>query len=245
MSVLRVTWCLKLLHVRRCNCRLGTYNCDMGSIHLGAIALLSESEGVFTTAQAERMGVPRDALHDAVESGRLERIMRGAYRMIGSGTSYTDGLVAAWKLTAPAKFAHERMRVTEWDGIAVGGSTASSLLGFGDLHLSPYRIYAPKRVNSRNPMVSFAKRLVQRDEVSFIRGLPVTRPERTVFDLVADDEDLSLVADALRDAVHANRDFDCGKLDGFLKGHYGVERGRGIYQELLLESGILDDGEGE
>lgn len=49
----------------------------MGSIHLGAIALLSESEGVFTTAQAERMGVPRDALHDAVESGRLERIMRG------------------------------------------------------------------------------------------------------------------------------------------------------------------------
>ena len=98
VSVLRVTWCLKLLHVRRRNCRLGTYNCDMGSIHLGAIALLSESEGVFTTAQAERMGVPRDALHDAVESGRLERIIRGAYRMIGSGTSYTDGL----KLTAPA-----------------------------------------------------------------------------------------------------------------------------------------------
>lgn len=83
----------------------------MGSIHLGAIALLSESEGVFTTAQAERMGVPRDALHDAVESGRLERIMRGAYRMIGSGSSYTDGLVAAWKLTAPARFAHEPAEV--------------------------------------------------------------------------------------------------------------------------------------
>lgn len=83
----------------------------MGSIHLGAIALLSESEGVFTTAQAERMGVPRDTLHDAVESGRLERIMRGAYRMIGSGSSYTDGLVAAWKLTAPARFAHEPAEV--------------------------------------------------------------------------------------------------------------------------------------
>ena len=35
--------------------------------HLEAIAQLSESEGVFTTAQAERMGIPRDALHDAVD----------------------------------------------------------------------------------------------------------------------------------------------------------------------------------
>lgn len=48
------------------------------SNHIGAIAELSESEGVFTTAQAARMGVPRDALHDAVESGRLGRVVRGA-----------------------------------------------------------------------------------------------------------------------------------------------------------------------
>lgn len=109
------------------------------SNHLEAIAQLSESEGVFTTAQAARMDIPRDALHDAVGSGRLERVMRGAYRMVGSGSSYMDELVAVWKLTASARFAHERMRVAEWDGIAVGGSTASSLLEFGDLHLSPYR----------------------------------------------------------------------------------------------------------
>ena len=37
--------------------------------HLEAIAQLSESEGVFITAQAGRIGIPRDALHDAVESG--------------------------------------------------------------------------------------------------------------------------------------------------------------------------------
>jgi len=71
------------------------------------------------------MGIPRDALHDAVESGRIERIMRGAYRMVGSGSSFTDEPVAIWKLTAPAKFTHERLRVSEWDGIVVGGSTAS------------------------------------------------------------------------------------------------------------------------
>ena len=32
-------------------------------------------------------------------------------------------------------------------------------------------------------------REVARDEVSFASGLPVTTPERTIFDLVADDED--------------------------------------------------------
>lgn len=77
------------------------------SNHIEKIAELSESEGVFTTAQAARMGIPRDALHDAVESGRLVRVVRGAYRMVGSGSSFTDELAAIWKLTAPATFSHE------------------------------------------------------------------------------------------------------------------------------------------
>ena len=51
------------------------------------------------------------------------------------------------------------------------------------------------------------KRKVARDEVTFVQGLPVTRPERIVFDLVLDDEDLSLVADVLREAAYVNREF--------------------------------------
>jgi hypothetical protein len=211
------------------------------SNHVKKIAQLSESEGVFTTAQAARMGIPRDALHDAVESGRLVRIMQGAYRMVGSGPSYTDGLAATWKLTAPSRFTHERMRASEWDGIAVGGSTASALLGVGDLHLSPYRIYAPRRINSRNPSASFAKRDVPRDDVTFETGLPVTRPERTVFDLVADDVDLSLVADVLGDASRKYPDFDYGKLAQLLEGRYGVKRGKDVYQTLLRDSDALGE----
>jgi hypothetical protein len=145
--------------------------------HMPAIAELSEAEGVFTTAQAERMGITRDALHDAVESGRLDRVVRGAYRMVGSGSTYADELIAIWKLTDPSAFSHERMRFDTWDGIAVGGHTAASLLGIGDFHLSPYRIYAPRRINSRNPVADFAKRHVSREEVAFTQGLPVTKAD--------------------------------------------------------------------
>ena len=45
------------------------------------------------------------------------------------------------------------------------------------------------------------------DETSFASGLPVTTPERTIFDLVADGEDPSLVADALRNACAGSRPF--------------------------------------
>lgn len=206
--------------------------------HISSIAELSESEGVFTTAQAVRMGIPRDALHDAAQSGRIERIVRGAYRLVGSGSSQTDELAAIWKLTAPAMFTHERARVEAWDGIAIGGPTAASLLGIGDFYPSPYRIYTPKRINSRNKTVSFAVRNVARDEVSFAEGYPITTPERTIYDLVADDEDQSLVANALRDSCGGGRTFSFHKLKSLLDARYGTRRGARTLASLLADAGI-------
>ncbi|MDO4797899.1 MAG: type IV toxin-antitoxin system AbiEi family antitoxin domain-containing protein [Coriobacteriales bacterium] len=206
--------------------------------YIPTIAELAESEGVFTTSQAERMGIPRDALHDAVESGRLERVVRGAYRMIGSGSEPTDELVAIWKLTSPAQFTHERLVPSNWDGIAVGGSTASAILEIGDLWLAPYRLYAPRRINTRNDSVRFAVRAISYDEVAFRRGVPVTRAERTVFDLVLDGEELSLVADVLGDAAHVDRDFDLGKLASYLRAAYPRGRADRILEGLLADAGL-------
>lgn len=210
--------------------------------HIASIAELSESEGVFTTAQASRMGIPRDALHDAVESGRVERVVRGAYRMIGSGSSYTDELVAVWKLTDPSAFTHERMRYSSWDGVAVGGHTAASLLGYGDFHLTPYRLYAPRRMNTRNPLASFAKRAVCRDEVSLVFGVPVTNAVRTIVDLVRDEEDMSLVADALQDAAYRDRGFDFEGLERLLAKSYSSAKAAKIYGTLLDRIGFGSKG---
>lgn len=174
--------------------------------HIRAIAELSESEGVFTTAQAARLGITRDALHDAVGSGRLERVMRGAYRLVGSGSAHTDEIAAIWKLTDPARFTWERMRPDAWDGVAIGGTTAASLQGIGDFFASPYRIYSPKRINSRLKAASFSVRRIGSQDVSWVRGLPLTRLERTLVDLCLDYEDPSLVADAYHDAERAGLD---------------------------------------
>ena len=176
------------------------------SNHIAALNELSASEGVFTTAQAARLGITRNALSQAVTSGRAERIVHGAYRLAGSQGDFTDELAAIWKLTNPATFTHERMQVGAWDGIAIGGSTAASLQNLGDFYLSPYRIYTPRRINSRMKSASFAIRRVDPDDVSWIKGLPVTRPERTLVDLCLDNEEWSLVEDSFNS--EGNLDYD-------------------------------------
>ena len=204
--------------------------------HISAILELAESEGVFTTAQAGRLGIPRDALHDACASGLLERVAHGAYRLMGSGSTEADELVALWKLTSPKLFAHERL--AKWDGVCIGGSSAAYLNGMGDLHLSPYRIYSGKRINSRSPFARFSVRHVSRRDVSFERGIPITRPERTVFDLMLDHEDPSLVADVLRDAASSSGGFNFAKLEEMLVGKFGKVKGEHLLKALLANSGI-------
>lgn len=72
-----------------------SYNCNMKYFsNITAISELSESEGVFTTAQAARMDISRDALAHSCRVGRLERICHGAYRMLGTQCRDTDELNA-------------------------------------------------------------------------------------------------------------------------------------------------------
>lgn len=95
-----------------------------------------------------------------------------------------------------------------WDGIAIGGTSAACILGIGDFWLSPYRIYARKRINSRIAEVSFAVRVVDEEDIAWVDGLPVTKAERTLVDLCLDFEDPSLIGDALRGAARKGLDFD-------------------------------------
>jgi len=81
-------------------------------------------------------------------------------------------------------------------------------------------------------------REVARDEVSFASGFPVATPERTIFDIVADDEDLSLVANALHSACSGSRPFDFNKLEALIDGKYGKNKADRILASLLADAGI-------
>ncbi len=175
------------------------------SRHIAAIRELSASEGVFTTSQAKRIGIPRDALAHAHKAGRIERVCHGAYRLVGAQTRETDDLAAIWKLTDATRFTWERQH--SWDGICIGGITAASLQDMGDFFMSPYQIYAPKRINSRIENARFSKREIAGEDVTWRQGLPLTKPERTLVDLCLDQEDPSLITSAFCDAETKRLDF--------------------------------------
>jgi hypothetical protein len=84
---------------------------------------------------------------------------------------------------------------------------------------------------------TFATRRVEREDVSFSEGLPVTGPERTLVDLVLDDEDPSLVIDALGDAREGG--LDVTSLERLVGSEFGRTK-VGVATRLLLGEGAGD-----
>jgi hypothetical protein len=213
------------------------------SNHTSAINELAATEGVFTAGQAKRFGISNDTLSYACRTGKLERIAKGAYRLTGSQPSPLDELSAIWKLTAPEKMSYERISVSSWDRITIGGTTAASILGVGDFYLSPYRVFAPKRINSRNKGVRFGVREIAHDDVSFTEGFPVTRIERTLLDLCLDKEDPSLVAGALSNAVSkCASSLDYERLEALFVSTLGYDKGEARFASLFADAKIRGKG---
>lgn len=205
--------------------------------NIAAIEDLALSEGgVFTTAQAARLGIPRDALAYAARSGRVERVAQGAYRLAATADDGLDELRAVWKLTAPSTFSYERSKAEGWDGIAVCGPTASYILGIGDFYANSYHISAPMRINSRRRDVRFVRTDVSREDVVWLDGLPVTRPELTIAMLVRLGEDPSLIADAFVDAVrtYGSTSLDINRAKTLL--------GERAFEQVLGDAGIWPGG---
>lgn len=208
------------------------YNCNMSqNSNKDQIVELGASEGVFTAAQAERLGIPRYALSYAVKAHNLEKVAHGAYRLVSSIDDGLDGVRAAYKLTDPSKFTHERIGGA-FDGIVVSGKTAAYMLGIGNYHADPYSIITSVRFNSRRKNVMFRTAAITPREVVWLEGVPVTRPERTIADLYSGGDDVSLVAQAFVDAVrkYGATQFDIRNLQKMI----GIE----AIGELCTAAGI-------
>ncbi len=168
-----------------------------------AVAALEEfaaaQHGYVTRAQAAQAGVGDVLLLRLVADGHLERWEHGIYRFRGTPDLLWAGVWVAWLRLDPEHDAVERARhPTE----IARGPTAAWVYALGDVQPEPYQFWTASRRHIRRPDVRLRTGRPPDQDIAVVEGLPLTTPERTVADMVADGYDIGHVADVIRDATH-------------------------------------------
>lgn len=209
---------------------------------LRELAEISASQwGMFTSAQAAARGVTRLDLSRLADAGDLERISQGVYKNAGAPAGSFLDVRAAWLSSEPGRLASERLNDGH-HGVVVSGQTAAWLHDIGDLRSNRTELTAPTRRQTQRADVHYRQRDLSAKDVTIRDGLPVTTPERTIADLIEDRADLSIVANALRDASR-KYELDLGRLEANLAplaARNGFRKGDGaaLLHQLLAIAGM-------
>jgi len=190
--------------------------------------------GLVTTRQAAAAGVSRLQLSRMTAAGVLERIAHGVYRMAGVPEQQHEEILVAWLSVS------EGGRTGDESPVIVGGAAAARLHGLGDLWVDAVDLVCERRRTSRNPRVRMRTLALPAADVTLVEGIPVMTPMRTLADLVEQWVDLSLVADALRDA-DARGVADLRELAQHLAplaARDGLPSGAVFAEQLQLDAGI-------
>lgn len=170
--------------------------------------------GMVTSAQASMHGITRLDLSRLAADGQLERLAHGVYKDAGAPAGQNDDLKAAWLSTEPKTVGEERIKDLA-NGVVVAGESAADLHGIGDFRALRHEFVSPTRRQSQRSAIRYRQRTLDPRDVTLVDALPVMTMERTIADLVEEVGDLSLVADALRDASR-KRDLDLERLRSLL-----------------------------
>lgn len=165
---------------------------------LGSIAV--ERWGMFTTAQATAAGVARKSLSGLANAGAIERVAQGVYRIAGAAAAEIelDTIRIHWLALGGA------MRPSTDSGVpalVATGKTAATIHQIGDWFSGASTFIVPERRATRLSDVRLRVGTLLAEDVVIVDGLPTMTVERTIADLIAAGEDLSLAAGAASDAV--------------------------------------------
>ncbi len=155
--------------------------------------------GYVTRAQAAQVGIGDVLLLRLVRDGYLERYEHGIYRFRGAPDLRWEGVWVAWLRLDPEHDATERAR---HPNEITRGPTAAWVYAVGNLQPEPYEFWVSSHRRIRRRDVRLRTGRPPDQDIAVVEGLPLTTPERTVADMVADGYDLGHVADVVRDAVH-------------------------------------------
>ena len=199
--------------------------------------------GMVTTAQARVNGVARTNLAHRIRIGALERTGHyGVYRLTSASTSPLDDLRAAWLSTNPAVLALDRVAASRCDAV-IASAAAALVHGIGDVYPAPYRMIVPGRRQTTTGAIMYSWRALDPGDVEIVDGLPVTTRERTIVDLLVDEGDASIAADALGAALRGEYDLDEARLEHLLDPYserlgQGPGNGRGALLYLMVTAGM-------
>lgn len=123
-----------------------------------ALAQVTGSQwGLVTAAQAGARGITRLMLARLTESGHLERLLHGVYRVVGAPSDQFDDLRAAWLSTDPKPLAEERLADLT-SGVVVASTSAAQLHGVGDLWADKNEFVAATRRQSQRSDIRYRTR---------------------------------------------------------------------------------------
>jgi predicted transcriptional regulator of viral defense system len=196
-------------------------------------SLAGSQWGMLTAGQATNQGIARSTLLRREQAGALDRIRPGVYRLPGAPVNRLDDIRAAWLATSSETPAWERLAAPD---AVVGGAAAAWAHELGDLYPSPILLYTTTRRQTKHNDIRYSTRRLSAQDITLLDGLPVTTRERTLADLLDEPgADISLVADALRDAERADADLDAEHLISLLGMHakrLGYASGTALYEHL-------------
>lgn len=216
---------------------------DSTLARLGSIA--ERRWGLVTTAQAEDVGVPRKQLSRMASAGAIERVSQGVYRMAGAPAQNHEAIYATWLALGGATALRTETGIAS---IVAAGITAAVVHEIGDFFLDRFDFIVPTRKGTRLPGVRLRIRQLTRDEVIPVDGLPTLSVERTIADLVELGTDESLVADAVRDAVRADKLTSPDRLAAYLspsaarRASHGMADGTFLANQLFELAGVSREG---
>jgi predicted transcriptional regulator of viral defense system len=165
---------------------------------LGALSVVAQVQwGLVTARQAVREGVQRWDLSRLVGDGALEAVGYGVYRVVGAPAPAHLELKVAWLQLAPDVVAEDR---TPARGV-VSHTSAAALYGVGDFEPECFEFTVPRRKRTRRTDVVLHTATLDESEVDWVDQMAVTRPARTVGDLMRDRHDGEHVGRVLLDLL--------------------------------------------
>ena len=213
------------------------------SKNIHSLQSLSASQwGMFSSAQAQDTCVGRTQISRMLSDGRLEKSAPSIYRFTsGEETPFAE-IKAYWLAAFPKETAFSRIQKTHPDAV-VAGRTAAYMHQMGDMYATPYTFIVEKRKQTRNQLINYRTWQVEDCDIEVIEGLPVTKVERTIADLIRLKEEQSLVDDVIKDAIRAMT-IDSHRLAELLaplaaRNGYERDDGRSFAEALIVRNSDL------